>query len=134
MVSSCVQIDSYCMVCVLGWGGVTVTFLSNWALGVVFVVTVVSPSDDAMVQTTSKQRRVDKTGSVLQRSDFRLELSDGEAVPDASLPWTPQQAARLGEIVASELKSRIVEPFVAREYCCIGVVSIASFVFFILFC
>ena len=100
-----------------------------------FVVTVVSPSDDAMVQSTSKQRRVDKTGSVLQRSDFQLETSDDEVVPDASLPCTPQQAARLarlGEIVASELESRTLEPFVAREYCCMGVVSIASFVLFIL--
>ena len=81
-----------------------------------------------MVQTTSKQRRVDETGPVLQRSDFRLEMSDDEAVPDASLPCTPQQAARLGEIVASELEwSTTVEPFVAREYCCIRVVSIASY-------
>ena len=87
------------------------TFLSNWALGVVFVVTVVSPSDDAMVQTTSKQRRIDETGPVLQRSDFRLEMSDDEAVPGASLPCTPQQAARLGAIVASEWESRTVEPF-----------------------
>ena len=102
------------------------TFLSNWALGVVFVVTVVSPSDDAMAQTTFKQRRVDEIGAVLQGSDFRLEMSDDEAVPDASLPCTPQQAARLRAIVASELESRAVEPFVAREYCCIGVVSIAS--------
>ena len=101
-------------------------------MGVVFVVTVVSPSDDAMVQSASKRRRVDKTGSVLQRSDFQLETSDDEAVPDASLPCTPQQAARLGEIAAFELEIRTVEPFVAREYCCIGVVSIASFVLFIL--
>ena len=117
-----------------GVGWITVTFLSNWVLGVVFVVTLASPSDDAMVQTTSKQRRVDQTGPTLQRSDFRIETSDDEAVPGVSLPCTPQQAARLGEIVASELESRTVEPFVAREYCCIGVVSVASCVFFSLFC
>ena len=102
------------------WVGLChVDVLCNWALGVVFIVTVVSPSDDAKVQSTSKQRRVDKSGTVLQRSDFQLETSDEEAVPDASLPCTPQQAARLGEIVASELESRTVKPFVAREYFCI---------------
>ena len=102
------------------WVGLChVDVLCNWALGVVFIVTVVSPSDDAMVQSTSKQRRVDKSGTVLQRSDFQLETSDEQAVPDASLPCTPQQAARLGAIVASELESRTVEPFVAREYFCI---------------
>ena len=115
----------------LGWCHSDV--LCNWALGIVFVVTVVSPGDDAMIQSTSKQRRVDKGGTVLQRSDFQLETSDDEAVPDVSVPCTPQQAARLGEIVASELESRTVEHFVAREYCYIRVVSIASFVLFIRF-
>ena len=94
-----------------------------------FIVTVVSPSDDTMIQSTSKQRRVGEIGPALQRSDFRLETSEDEAEPDVALPCTPQQAARLGEIVASELESRTVEPFVAREYRRIGVVFIADFVF-----
>ena len=98
-----------------------------------FVVTVVSPGDDTMVQSTSKQRRVDSGGAVLGRSNFQLETSDDEAVPGVSLPCTPQQAARFGEIVASELESRTVEPFVARKYCNIRVVLIASFVLFVRF-
>ena len=80
-----------------------------------FVVTVVSPSDDSLVKSTSKQRRVEKGGRALQLGDFRLDTTDDEAGSATVLPCTPQQAAKLGEIVASKLESRTVEPLVARE-------------------
>ena len=67
-----------------------------------------------MAQSTSKQRRVGEIGPDLQLGDFRLGTTEDEAEPAPVLPCTPQQAAKLGEMVAFELESRTVEPFVAR--------------------
>ena len=45
---------------------------------------------------------------------FELDSSDSDATDTPALPCTPRQALRLGEILASELEHRTMEPLVTR--------------------
>ena len=51
-----------------------------------------------------------KTASRVLR--FELESSDSDATDTPALPCTPRQALRLGEILATELEQRTMEPLV----------------------
>ena len=69
-------------------------------------------------ESSSKRRRVqfDPPLAPARNVTFSVASTDNEADCTSALPCTPQQAGRLGEVVASELESRTVEPFVAREF------------------
>ena len=46
---------------------------------------------------------------------FELDSGDSDATDTPTLPCTPRQALRLGEILASELEHRTMEPLVTRK-------------------
>ena len=69
-------------------------------------------------ESSSKRRRVQFEPPLAPARDitFSVVSTDEEAACTPVLPCTPQHAVRLGEVVASELESRTVEPFVVREF------------------
>ena len=69
-------------------------------------------------ESSSKRRRVqfDPPLAPARNVTFSVASTDNEADCTSAWTCTPQQAGRLGEVVASELESRTVEPFVAREF------------------
>ena len=61
------------------------------------------------------QSRSEVLASKATRRVLRFELdSDGDVTDAPALPCTPQQAVRLGEMLASELEHRTMEPLVTR--------------------
>ena len=71
----------------------------------------VTPSKPAV--SSGKRRRTVTLASVAQSQTFQIESSGGEESLAGLGAYTTQQAALLGEAVASELETRAVEPFVA---------------------
>ena len=59
-----------------------------------------------------KEGSASKTASRTLR--FELESEESDAVDTPELPCTPRQAVRLGEILATELEHRTMEPLVTR--------------------
>ena len=62
---------------------------------------------------SGKRRRTVTLSTVAQSQTLRVESSGGEEAAAGVGAYTSQQAALFGEAVASELETRIVEPFVA---------------------
>ena len=85
-------------------------------VGNVYVVLV--PLVASVEESSSKRRRVqfESPSAAARDASFRNLSTDDEVACTPVLPCNPQQAVRLGEVVASELESRTVEPFVAREF------------------
>ena len=63
----------------------------------------------------SQSRGEEPASKVIPRVlGFELDSSDSDAFDTSGLPCTPRQAVRLGEILASELEHRTMEPLVTR--------------------
>ena len=78
------------------------------------VCNILVPLVTSEEESSSKRRRVQFEPPLASARD--IVSTDDEAACTPVLPCTPQQAVRLVEVVASELESRTVEPFVARDF------------------
>ena len=82
---------------------------SSWGIYGFLVVVVSGVAAMAAKNSSGKRRRVTLMPPKEQERSFEIVTSD-EGVGHLSR----QQVARLGEVVAGELETRTVEPFVAR--------------------
>ena len=79
-----------------------------------FVGETPSPKDVVAESSTGKRRRTVHLTFGSQPAQHRSDSSDEQETGGMTSFCTPQQAAKFGELVATEVGARAVEPFVAR--------------------
>ena len=94
--------------------------LQSHTLGDLCIGSVLVRGEEPNAQSSSRCLRLrSRDGALAPKTTsrvlrFDLDSSDSDATDTPALSCTPRQAMRLGEILASELEHRTMEPPVAR--------------------